>query len=360
MCTATTNCGSRSYSKFTQVGVSRPEGGNSLTNSGSPNGGNPHGDGAPVVVDLNEGEQLVFPKGYCLEKSGACMLKELAETEFDSVKGMYQIFSDADTLRFVYNRIKSQPSSMTSGVNGEDLNATAISERFFSDLVEEMRSGAYRPSPVKRVPIPKKGDKVRPLGIPTVRDWIVQSVLKLLLEAIYEKRFSWNSHGYRPGKSVHTVAANLRKWHGISWFIEGGIIRYFDNVDHHVLMEIVGRVIKDRRVLELMWRFLRSGVVIDGQVEHTRKGISQGRVTSPVLSNIYLNEFDQFMLGLKGRTDIDLTSIPNPEYRLAKSRLKSRCDKKGGYKQLRAMKPTNRVGVKVYYVRYADDWLIGV
>ena len=209
--------------------------------------------------------------------------------------------------------------------------------------------------------IPKRNGKDRPLGIPTIEDRLVQQSLKLLLEAVYEKKFSKRSHGYHPNKGVHTVTKNLRSWRGISWFIEGDIVEFFDSIDHEVLIAILTRTIKDQQVIDLIWKILRAGVNTKGKLEKTEKGTPQGSIISPILSNIYLNELDSSIEELGKKKNTITTSLPNPEYILKKSQLRYyKGDKRKGYQELRKLKSTLRIGYKMYYIRYADDWLIGI
>lgn len=184
-------------------------------NLGSPKGSNPQGDRASIVLIKEEGRQLIFSKTYCAKYSGADMLQEIMDRDFDSIKNVYQLISDPEILKASYSQIKSRKGSMTPGIDFKDLNSIVVNENLFTRIGHDIRTEKYQPKPTKRVMIPKRNGKDRPLGIPTIEDRLVQQSLKLLLEAVYEKKFSKRSHGYHPNKGVHTVTKNLRLWRGI-------------------------------------------------------------------------------------------------------------------------------------------------
>jgi len=340
-------------------------GGNVLQNLGSPKGSNSYGDRVLVVarnMSSEGGQPKTTKKDEIAAESGLTRLTVIADGKCEAVQNVYQIVYDVEVLKASYNKLKSRPASMTPGVDDKNLTSLSITEKYFDDLSNKLRMEQYRPAPVKRVLIPKSGNKTRPLGIPSIEDRIVQRSLLYLLEAVFEKTFSDRSHGFRPKKGAHTACKNIRQWKGVSWLIEGDIVSYFDTIDHKKLMELVGKKIHDQQVIDLLWKFLRAGVVTDGNYRRTVMGVPQGAVISPILSNIYLHELDTYVENLKEKFDTKKTSEPNPAYREAKSLLRSKKgkEKKEGYKQLRKLKSTIRVGMKLYYARYADDWLIGV
>ena len=164
-------------------------------------------------------------------------------------------------------------------------------------IIQSLSDESYMPKPVRRTYIPKKrgSHKMRPLGIPTFTDKLVQEVLRMILESVYEPIFSKNSHGFRPQRSCHTALNSLKKeFTGVGWFVEGDIKGCFDNINHHVLVDIIGRKIKDARLIKLVWKFLRAGYMEDWQYNGTYSGCPQGGIISPLLANIYLNELDKF------------------------------------------------------------------
>lgn len=360
-----TNSGRNQYAKFTKVFSMKFLGGSVSKNLGLPKGSNSYGNRVFVVIRnfSSEGTQLQSSdKEIIATKSGLDFLKDIADGKLNPSKNVYQIICDCQVLKVGYAKLKSKPASMTPGIDEKDLNDLRISEQYFLDLANKLKMERYRPKPTKRVFISKISGKKRFLGIPVIEDRIVQQALLYLLEAVFEKTFSGKSHGYRPNRGAHTACKNIRQWKGVSWFIEGDIVSYFDNINHHKLMEIINQHIKDQQVTDLLWKFLRAGTVIDNKYQKTTIGIPQGAIISPILSNIYLHSFDMYLDKLKEELDTKKTSEPNPEYINAKSKLRSKkgADKKKGYKELRKIKSTIRTGFKLYYIRYADGWLIGI
>lgn len=361
-----TNSGRNQCTKFTKGLSIGLLGGNVLINSGLPKGSNSYGNRVPVVARnfSSEGGQLKTSDGKNLatKKSGFELLKDIAEGKLNPSKNVYRIVCDPEILKASYKKLKSNPASMTRGCDQKDLNDLPINERYFLDLSKKLKTENYRPNPTKRVMIPKSGGKLRPLGIPTIEDRIIQQAFLFLLEAVFEKTFTDKSHGFRPNRGAHTACKNIRMWKGVSWFIEGDIINYFDTIEHQKLVDIVSSEIKDQQVLDLLWKFLRAGVIIDKRYLRTSVGVPQGGIISPILSNIYLHKLDLYVEKLKKELDTKETSKSNPEYVRAKSKLRSKkgIARKIDYKELRKLKSTQRAGLKIYYVRYADDWLIGI
>jgi group II intron reverse transcriptase/maturase len=360
-----TNSGRNQYAKFTKISSMKFLGGSELKNLRLPKGSNSYGNRVFVVTRhfASEGKQ---PKSSDKEnlatKSGFDLLKDIADGKLNPSKNVYQILCDPQVLKAGYLKLKPNPASMTSGADEKNINDLRINEQYFMGLADKLKKEKYQPKPTKRVFIPKTDGKMRPSEIPVIEDRIVQHALLLLLEAVFEKTFSDRSHGYRPNRGAHTICKNIRKWKGVSWFIEGDIVSYFDTINHNILMEIINLEIKDQQIIDLLWKYLRTGVVIDNQYQKTTIGVPQGAIISPILSNIYLHRFDLFIDKLKKEFDTEHPSEPNPEYVRAKFRLRSKIkvDKKRGYKELRNIKSTIRTGLKLYYVRYADDWLLGV
>src|SRR2546430_10277353 len=207
-----------------------------------------------------------------------------------------------------WGRIYANDGAMTPGINGETADGMSLAK--IGRIIDALRHERYRFQPVKRVYIPKKNGKKRPLGLPSWSDKLVGEVVRILLEAYYEPRFSGRSHGFRPGRGCHTALAEIAEtWTGTTWFIEGDISDCFGSLDHSVLLSILSEHINDNRFLRLIKNMLRAGYLEDWTWNATLSGAPQGGVASPVLSNIYLDRLDKFA-----------ETVLIPEYTRGKSR----------------------------------------
>src|SRR5579872_794613 len=178
--------------------------------------------------------------------------------------------------------------AMTRGMTKETPDGMSLEK--INALIEEVRSERHRGTPVRRIYIPKKNGKMRPLGLPTWSDKLLQEVMRSLLEAYYEPQFSDHSHGFRPGRGCHTALQTIqRHWKGTKWFIEGDIKGCFDNIDHSILLSILRENIHDNRFLRLMENLLQAGYMEEWKYKATLSGSPQGGIVSPLLSNIYLD-----------------------------------------------------------------------
>ena len=197
-----------------------------------------------------------------------------------------------DIYYIAYQHLYANDGAGTKGVD-ED-TADGFSEAYVERIIEALRTETYRPKPVRRTYIQKSNGKMRPLGLPTFTDKLVQEVMRMILEAVYEPVFSRYSHGFRPGRSCHTALAQIKhEFVGACWFVEGDIKGCFDNIDHTVLTTVIGKKIKDAKFLKLIQLFLKSGYMEDWKYYGTYSGCPQGGIISPVLANIYLNELDK-------------------------------------------------------------------
>jgi RNA-directed DNA polymerase len=219
--------------------------------------------------------------------------------EFDDI---FNIVHDHAFLHRAWLNVKSNCGSTTPGVDGTTAEDYAEDlEENLKGLRQKLKSGSYSPQPVRRTYIPKGPDGVRPLGIPTVEDRIVQESLRLVLGPIYETDFSNYSFGFRPNRSCHDaikwVSTQMAPASGAykHWILDLDVKGYFDNVDHTELMYILQDRIKDQDVQDLIWNTLKAGFKEDGSVQVTGKGTPQGGVVSPLLANVYLNELDQWI-----------------------------------------------------------------
>jgi group II intron reverse transcriptase/maturase len=207
---------------------------------------------------------------------------------------LYRQMFNRELYLTAYGRIYANQGAMTPGASAE--TADGMSEAKIEEIIEAMRHERYRFAPARRMFIPKKNGKLRPLGLPSWSDKLVGEVVRLLLEAYYEPQFSDRSHGFRKRRGCHTALREIqRTWTGTVWFIEGDIADCFGSLDHEVMLRILGEKIHDNRFLRLIANMLKAGYLEDWEYHETLSGCPQGGVVSPVLSNIYLHKLDEFV-----------------------------------------------------------------
>ena len=312
----------------------------------------------PIAV-LKSLEEKAKQKGYVFER-------------------LYRNLYNPEFYLLAYQNIAKSQGSMTAGTDGmtlDDMTAGRIEH-----IIVSLKDHSYQPHPARRENIPKKNNpsKTRPLGIPSTDDKLVQEVVRMLLEAIYEPTFSRYSHGFRPKRSCHTAPSEIKTiFNGVQWVIEGDIKACFDSFDHHVLIDILRRRIKDEHFIALMWKMLRAGYMEQWTYHHTYSGTPQGSGVSPILANIYLSELDSFLENYQQKfkvgTDKQKTS---KEYWRARHqyRVKKELLKQSGTKEaVQAFKAAQRKLLKtpslppldpshksLQFNRYADDFVVGI
>jgi group II intron reverse transcriptase/maturase len=281
---------------------------------------------------------------------------------------LYRQLFNPQLYLLAYGRIYANQGAMTPGATQETVDGMSLQR--IERIIDAIRHERYRFAPVRRVHIPKKTGKTRPLGLPAWSDKLVGEVMRLLLEAYYEPTFSEHSHGFRPGRGCHTALRKVADtWKATTWFIEGDIADCFGSFDHSKLLSIVGEKIHDNRFLRLLGNMLTAGYLEDWTWGATLSGVPQGGCASPILSNIYLHKLDEF---------VETVLIPeytrgkrrarNPRYRQVEreiTRARRRGDRaevKSLYRQLHSL-PSQDPGDPGYrrlrYCRYADDTLLG-
>jgi group II intron reverse transcriptase/maturase len=285
-----------------------------------------------------------------------------------SLERLYRHLFNPQLYLLAYGKLYSNQGAMTPGVDAETVDGMTLGK--IDRIIDVLRHERYRFSPVKRVYIPKKNGKRRPLGLPTWSDKLVGEVIRLLLEAYYEPQFSGLSHGFRPGRGCHTALREVANtWTGTTWFVEGDVAQCFDSFDQEIMIETLSEKIHDGRFLRLLRNMLQAGYLEDWVWNATLSGVPQGGVLSPILSNIYLHRLDSF---------VETVLIPqytrgthraaNPGYQRARDAIR-RAHKRGDRvavrslrKQLRGLPsqhPADPGYRRLRYCRYADDTLFG-
>jgi group II intron reverse transcriptase/maturase len=281
---------------------------------------------------------------------------------------LYRQLFNPHLYELAYGRLYSNHGAMTPGACGETADGMSLAK--IGRVIEALRHERYRFAPVKRVYIPKKSGKLRPLGLPSWSDKLVGEVIRLLLEAYYEPTFSGYSHGFRPGRGCHTALTEVEaSWSGTTWFIEGDISDCFGSLDHEIMVRILAEKIHDNRFLRLLRNMLQAGYLEDWEWNATLSGAPQGAGVSPVLSNIYLDRLDKFVeTALIPEYTRGESRAPSPAYRTVGNALKRaryRGDRAAARKlqlQRRGMPygdPQDPAYRRLRYCRYADDHLLG-
>ena len=281
---------------------------------------------------------------------------------------LYRQMFNRELYLLAYGNIYPNKRAMTPGASAE--TADGMSEEKIDQIIGPMRHERYRFSPARRVYIPKKNRKLRPLGLPSWSDKLVGEVVRLLLEAYYEPGFSDLSHGFRKGRGCHTALRKIHDtWTGTAWFIEGDISDCFGSLSHEILLGILAEKIHDQRFLRLIRNMLKAGYLEDWEYRETLSGCPQGGVVSPILSNIYLHKLDEFIeQELIPQYTRGTSRKDNPEYKRMQRQLaaaRRRGDRAAARdlgKQLRRLPskdPMDPGYRRLQYARYADDHILG-
>jgi group II intron reverse transcriptase/maturase len=285
-------------------------------------------------------------------------------------ENLYKLLCKKDLLAISYNTIKSTPGNMTPGTDNETLDG--YSETIVDKAIVDLKNQSFKFKPVRRKYIPKEvTGKTRSLGILSPRDKIIQKAMLLILEAVYEPTFLTHSHSFRKCRNCHAALAEMKSsWGGVKWAIKGDIKGCYENIDHHILISILRKKINDDKFIQLVWKLLRAGLI-------TKKN----EILSPLLANIYLHEFDTFLLKLTQSYQATKPRRNNLAYKRVSGKIDRLREKLAQYKiakksldkiqkaieieqQLQRSMPSgdpmDPEFKKVLFVRYDDDWIIGI
>jgi group II intron reverse transcriptase/maturase len=349
---------------------------------GLPKGGDLHGNRGPIVSSRRMDSRKSGPGsiiGQIRHCSGLTRDKAVAKLsslykrsekfgEETVVERAYKEFVLNKDLHLVaYDKLKSKSGNMTPAIEPTTLDG--ISDETLNTTMDWLRTEKFQFSVSRTIDIPKRSGGTRKLHVGNPRDKLVQEVMRMVLEAIYEPSFESNSHGYRPNRSCHTaLRAILSSFHGV-WVIEGDLSKCFDSIDHNKLMDLIGRNIKDARFLALLWKALKAGYLDFQTPQANIIGTPQGTVISPILANIFLHQLDKYVEELKSEFEKGRNNKVSKEYRsitykLNKARkmgdtdlIKKLTKERINMTSIELQDPNYR---RLYYIRYADDWLIGI
>lgn len=295
-------------------------------------------------------------------------------------RDIFRILNKDDIWITAYEKLKTNKGALTPGSTPETMDGMSL-ERL-KRLKSEVCSGKYKFKPVKLTYIPKADGRRRPLGLPTANDKIVQEVMRMILEAIYEPVFSEESFGFRAGLGCHDALFHVEtKFRWVDYVIEGDIEQAYPTIDHHVLIKILQKRINDHRFITLVWKSLKCGVLDEERIQWSKTGVPQGSIVSPILANIYYHELDEYVqtLRIKYETpESERNTLKSPAYKTLEYKINKVSDKMRSHqpqskerqklaKELKSLRSerlqTDSLKdktIRIEYVRYADDWMIGV
>jgi len=309
------------------------------------------------------------------------VLKQLSKLKPNqTVNGLYCNLLNPEFYKIAYNNIYQKPSQMTSGSDGSTIDG--MSEQRIERIIKSLKDKTYSPTPLKSVDIPKKSGGKRKICVPSFDDKLIQEIIRMILEALWEKEFVENSHGFRPNRSCHTALKyTQQKFQGTKWWIEADIKGCFDNINHEVLLNLLKKKIREQKFIHLVNLFLKAGYICDWKYNKTYSGTPQGSIISPILANIYLHEFDKYMVekitnyncGKERKRRKEYTTLQS-RTSSTKERLRKGINVEGNkikyreqYKEQKEYSRTHSVMDpfdpnfrRLAYTRYADDFLIGL
>lgn len=292
---------------------------------------------------------------------------------------LYRLLYNEEMYLIAYQKIYANQGNMTNGIDNKTIDGMSLQR--IQNIIISLKDESYQPKPSKRTYIPKKNGKMRPLGIPSFEDKLLQQVIKMILEAIYEGYFEDTSHGFRPNRSCHTALTKIQNtFTGTKWFIEGDIKGFFDNINHDIMIGMLRERIVDERFLRLIRKFLNAGYVEDFSFKNTYSGTPQGGIISPILANIYLDKLDKYMKEYvdtfkKGKSRKRTTEYRRNETELKNARKEletatTEAERTIAIKNIKELEkarcniqysePIDNNYRRLTYIRYADDFICGV
>ncbi|PHM24327.1 reverse transcriptase domain-containing protein [Xenorhabdus budapestensis] len=300
------------------------------------------------------------------------------------IRHLYKIACEPGMWLQAYVNIRANAGALTTGVSKDTLDGFSLERA--ETLAKTLRNREYVAKPVRRVMIPKKDGKTRPLGIPSGNDKLAQEVARIILERVYEPVSSEHSHGFRPERSCETALKSIRPtWNGVKWIVDVDIKGFFDNIPHKLLLETLKEKVADKNFLKLIEQWLKAGYVDKWKYNCTYSGTPQGGIISPLLANIYLNKLDCFVernlipaytIGTRRKANPDMNRLAHKIHKLRKNVdnmatdsnsekekdvIKREIDRLLEEKRSIPSQVTNDPNFKrMYYVRYADDFVIGI
>lgn len=283
---------------------------------------------------------------------------------------VYRLLFNRDLYLIAYGKIYRNAGATTPGSTTETVDEMSMHK--IDTIIEALRCEQYRWAPTRRVYIEKKNStKKRPLSMPTWSDKLLQEVIRLILESYFEPTFNNASHGFRPERGCHTALRQIHEnWHGVNWFIEGDIKACFDSLSHEILLETLAEHIHDGRFLRLIRELLQAGYLEEWRYHTTQSGAPQGGIVSPILSNIYLNKLDSYIenrlipmytKGDRRKKNHHYDNLLSQGYRLRrKGQYKEAAKVRKSAQKLPSVDLLDPDYRRLKFVRYADDWLLGL
>lgn len=275
---------------------------------------------------------------YIEKKEVTKLIRSLLRWRQKKCINAFQVMYRPEILKLAYESIKSKPGNMVPGTDLTTLDG--INETWFLHTSQDLQWESYKPRPSRRVYIPKANGKMRPLGISSPRDKIVQQAMRMVMEVVLEGNFHDFSHGFRPFRGCHSALERIRGWKGVTWFLEGDIKSFFDTIDHHQLETLLKKHFQEVRLINLYWKMVKAGYIEwadqnKGKTVSSELGVPQGGIISPLLSNLVLNELDEHMEQLIKKREEERKGekphIPNKRYSQLSGKIARLVKKKNRY-----------------------------